>query len=157
MRSLVLSLGHRPAAWIDEACKQYSSRLPKDWEIQWRELRAEPRSPSSPACQYMLREAQRIETSLQSGSFVMVALDERGSRLNSLQFAAQCGKWREQGEQPAFVIGGADGLHPRIRDQAKLNLQLSSFTLPHGLVRVVIAEQLFRAWSILQQHPYHRA
>ncbi len=87
----------------------------------------------------------------------MVALDERGSRLNSLQFAAQCGKWHEQGEQPAFVIGGADGLHPRIRDQAKLNLQLSSFTLPHGLVRVVIAEQLFRAWSILQQHPYHRA
>jgi 23S rRNA (pseudouridine1915-N3)-methyltransferase len=157
MRSLVLTLGHKPATWIDEACKQYSSRLPKDWEIQWRELRAEPRSASNPASQCILREAQRIEASLQPGSFLMVALDERGSRLNSLEFAAQCGKWHEQGEQPAFVIGGADGLHPSIRDRAKLVLQLSSFTLPHGLVRVVIAEQLFRAWSILQQHPYHRA
>jgi len=105
----------------------------------------------------MQREAHRIETSLQSGSFFLVALDERGSRLNSVEFAAQCQQWHEQGEVPAFVIGGADGLHPSIRTQAKLILQLSSLTLPHGLVRVLIAEQLFRAWSILQQHPYHRA
>jgi len=157
MRSLVLTVGHKPASWIEEACKAYSSRLPKDWQIQWRELRAEPRSHSSLTEQCMQREAHRIETSLQSGSFFLVALDERGSRLNSVEFAAQCQKWHEQGEVPAFVIGGADGLHPNIRTQAKLILQLSSLTLPHGLVRVIIAEQLFRAWSILQQHPYHRA
>jgi len=157
MRSLVVTLGHKPAAWIDEACSQYASRLPKDWQIQWRELRAEPRSQHASPEHCMLREAQRIETCLQSGPYLMVALDERGRRLSSLEFASQCKQWHEEGEEPAFVIGGADGLHPSIRDRAKLVLQLSSMTLPHALVRVVIAEQLFRAWSILHQHPYHRA
>jgi len=152
-----MTIGHKPAAWIDEACSQYALRLPKDWQIHWRELRAEPRTQHGSAEQCMLREAQRIETSLQAGHYLLVALDERGRRFNSLEFAAQCQQWHEQGDEPAFVIGGADGLHPSIRERAKLVLQVSNMTLPHGLVKVVIAEQLFRAWSIVQQHPYHRA
>lgn len=78
----------------------------------------------------MLQEAQRIETSLQTGKFLMVALDERGRSLSSVEFAAQCKQWHEQAEEPAFVIGGADGLHPSIRDKARFVLRLSHMTLP---------------------------
>ena len=157
MRSLVLTVGHKPASWIVEACKQYSERLPREWQIQWRELRAEPRKSNSSTLQCMLQEAQRIETSLQTGKFLMVALDERGRSLSSVEFAAQCKQWHEQAEEPAFVIGGADGLHPSIRNKARFVLRLSHMTLPPGLVKVLIAEQLFRAWSILRHQPYHRA
>lgn len=157
MRSLVLSVSHKHPSWIEQACTHYASRLPKDWQIQWRELRAEPRANHASAEQCKEREAQRIQASLQASPALLVALDERGSKLTSSEFAAQCQRWHEQGDEPAFVIGSADGLHASIRDQAKLILQLSAMTLPHGLVKVLIAEQLFRAWSILQQHPYHRA
>ncbi|NCV33528.1 MAG: hypothetical protein EBW05_11540 [Betaproteobacteria bacterium] len=110
MRSLVLSVGHKPPSWIEQACTHYASRLPKDWQIQWRELRAEPRANHASAEQCKEREAQRIQASLQASPALLVALDERGSKLTSSEFAAQCQRWHEQGDEPAFVIGSADGL-----------------------------------------------
>jgi len=156
VRSIVVSIGHKAPAWVHTAAEDYARRLPRDWEISWRALRAEPRHAAASAGVCMEREAQRIDAALRAQPCHRVALDTRGCAIDSLTFARQCGVWHDQGVVPAFVIGGADGLHPRIREEAALVLQLSHFTLPHDMVRVVLAEQIFRAWSILHQHPYHR-
>jgi len=157
VRSIVLSVGHKPPEWAQEASEEYARRMPRDWSIDFRCLRAEARLAAQNIEVCIEREARRIEAALRAQPCRRVALDERGCVLGSLEFAQQCGKWHEEGSVPAFVIGGADGLHPRIRDQADLVLRLSQFTLPHDLARVILAEQLFRAWSILHQHPYHRS
>lgn len=104
----------------------------------------------------MEREAQRIEAALPAGAR-LVALDERGQRLTTAALAQQMQQWRHDGRDVAFVVGGADGLAPRIKQRADSLLRLSDLTLPHGLVRVLLAEQLYRAHSLLSGHPYHRA
>ncbi|MGC9162053.1 MAG: 23S rRNA (pseudouridine(1915)-N(3))-methyltransferase RlmH, partial [Thiomonas sp.] len=104
----------------------------------------------------MEREAQRIEAALPPGARV-VALDERGERLTTAGLAELLQHWRQDGRDVALIIGGADGLAPRIKQRADTLLRLSDLTLPHGLVRVLLAEQLYRAHSLLSGHPYHRA
>lgn len=155
MRIRVIAVGTKMPAWVDTAASDYSSRLPTELGLEWREIRAEPRSTSGSPAVWMQKEAERIRAAVSPGAW-RVVLDERGRDLNTRQFAQRLGAWRERGVPVAMVIGGPDGVDPSLRDEADELLRLSSLTLPHPLVRVMLAEQLFRAWSILTGHPYHR-
>jgi len=151
----VVAVGHRMPAWVDAGFADYARRLPRECAIELKEIRPEPRSSGKTAHQLAAAEAVRIRAAIPRGA-VQVALDERGRALATAQLAAQLGRWRDEGRDAAFIIGGPDGLDPAVRQGADLVLALSALTLPHALARVVLAEQLYRAFSILHNHPYHR-
>jgi 23S rRNA (pseudouridine1915-N3)-methyltransferase len=150
----VIAVGTRMPAWVNEVVADYAARLPADCRPQWREVRAETRTANGSSAVWMQREASRIVEHIPSGAHLVV-LDERGRDLDTRALSQRLSAWRERG-QVALVIGGPDGLHESLRKQAAETLRLSSLTLAHPLVRVLLAEQLFRAWSILAGHPYHR-
>ena len=156
MKLWLLAVGQRMPGWVDTAYADYAKRLPPETPLVLKEIRAETRSSSTSAEAVMEREAQRIESALPNGS-LLITLDERGQRVTTAQLAEHLDRWRQGGRDIALVIGGADGLAPRIKQRAELLLRLSDLTLPHGLVRVLLAEQLYRAHSLLIGHPYHRA
>jgi 23S rRNA (pseudouridine1915-N3)-methyltransferase len=151
----LIAVNARQPAWADAASDEFLGRLPADWAVAVRRVKAEPREGRTPA-QIMQREAERIRAALPADS-LLVALDEGGQDWTSARFAKALQRWRDDGAHPAFVIGGADGLDPALKREARLLLRLSSLTLPHALARVVLAEQLYRGWSIASGHPYHRA
>lgn len=155
MRIRVVAVGTKVPAWVDAAVGEYDRRLPPDWRIDWKPVRAEPRSAGGSAAQWMAREAARIRDAIPAGARI-VALDERGADVDSPGLAARAAAWRRAGDPVAMVIGGPDGLDPSLRAQAAETLRLSSLTLPHALVRVLLAEQWYRAWAIAGGHPYHR-
>jgi len=154
MNVLIVAIGQRQPRWADEACADFLKRFPPQFAVRLRELKPEPRDGRPPE-RLRAAEAERIRAAIPAGS-LPVPLDERGRDLTSDAFARQLGRWRDDGVSPAFVIGGPDGLSEALRDGAALVLRLSSLTLPHALARVVLIEQLYRAWSILARHPYHR-
>ncbi|MGA8009598.1 MAG: 23S rRNA (pseudouridine(1915)-N(3))-methyltransferase RlmH [Thiomonas sp.] len=156
MKLWLLAVGQRMPRWVDEAYADYAKRLPPETPLLLKEIRAETRGSSISAEAVMEREAQRIEAALPSGVH-LVALDEHGQRLTTSSLAEQLQRWRQDGRDVALVVGGADGLAPRLKQRADTLLRLSDLTLPHGLVRVLLAEQLYRAHSLLTGHPYHRA
>ena len=156
MRLLVLAMGTRMPAWVDSAFAEYAKRMPRHLPLELIELRPEPRTSGKPAAALCLAEAVRIRQALPAGSLA-IALDERGREFTSAAFSGWLEKKSGEGRDIAFIIGGADGLDPEITGKAGLLLRLSAFTLPHTLARVVLAEQLYRAVSIMQNHPYHRA
>lgn len=156
MQLLIAAVGHRMPAWIEAGFQEYAKRLPADCRLVLKEIRPADRSSGRNAETLMAQEAQRIEAALPKGAR-LVALDERGKDWSTLQLAEHLSSWQRDGRDVAFVIGGADGLAPDLKGKADTLLRLSSLTLPHGMVRVILAEQLYRAWSILQNHPYHRA
>jgi len=140
---------------VVEGCAEYVRRMPPEARIEFVEIKAEPRSGGKTPAQMMAAEGRRIAASLPAGASVVV-LDERGRDLDTRALAAQYGRWQQAGGDVAFVIGGPDGLAPEIKARASLLLRLSSLTLPHALVRVVLAEALYRAVSLARGHPYHR-
>lgn len=152
----IVAVGTRMPAWVETAVTDYASRFPPDIRIEWREVRAEDRARGGNAAQWTTREAQRIRQALPDGAWT-VALDERGIDLTTVQLSQRLARWRDQGQPLAILIGGPDGLEGGLKAQANETLRLSSLTLPHAMVRVLLAEQLYRAWSILTNHPYHRA
>lgn len=152
----IIAVGERMPTWVDAAFDDYARRMPHRARIALIEVRPERRSATRTAAQCMAAEAARIEAALTPGN-PRIVLDERGRDLDTRQFAGALGRWLDEGVAPTFIIGGADGLAPGIKAGATLPLRLSSLTLPHGLVRVLLAEQLYRAISILDNHPYHRA
>jgi len=154
MKIAIIAIGHRQPRWADEAIADLLKRFPPDFAVGLRELRPEPRDGRPPE-KLRAAECERLRAALPAGC-VTVALDERGRDLTSTAFAEQLGQWRDRGDSPAFVIGGPDGLTDAFRRGARLLLRLSSMTLPHVLARVLLVEQLYRAWSILNRHPYHR-
>jgi 23S rRNA (pseudouridine1915-N3)-methyltransferase len=160
MRLLMLAVGHRMPAWVGAGFEEYARRMPRGMPLQLVEIRPEARGsgPTGPGqVDRMLRaEAERLRAATPAGA-VGVALDERGAALTTAELSQQLEGWRQQGADVAFLIGGADGLDPRIKRSARLMLSLSAMTLPHQLVRVILAEQLYRAASLLHNHPYHRA
>ncbi len=156
MRLLVLAVGTRMPAWVESAFAEYAKRMPHHLPLELVEIRPEPRSGGKAAAALCLAEAGRIARALPAGA-MKVALDERGREFSSEAFAKWLGRLSGEGRDLAFIIGGADGLTPEMKKTADLTLRLSAFTLPHALARVVLAEQLYRAVSILQNHPYHRA
>lgn len=142
--------------WVARGFDEYAKRMPPELRIELREIKPEQRASTRAATSVMAAERTRIEAALPKGAR-LIALDEHGLDWTTMQLAQQLPRWQQDGRDVAFVIGGADGLDPAIKAQADLLLRLSSLTLPHAMVRVLLAEQLYRAWSITQNHPYHRA
>lgn len=158
MRFLIVAVGHRQPPWVDTAFAEYTKRMPREARVELLEIKPEPRpeTPSDHAVARVLqREAIRIGTAIPSGSG-LVALDESGESLTTRALAARMEQWLAGGRDVAFLIGSADGLDEKLKAGADRRLSLSPLTLPHGLARVVLAEQLYRAHSLLRGHPYHR-
>lgn len=156
MRLLIVAVGHKMPDWIEAGFAEYAKRMPPELPLTLKEIRPEHRSSSRTAQTVMALERQRIEAALPRQCRV-IALDERGKDLSSTELARQLARWQQDGRDVAFVIGGADGLDPALKASADGLVRLSSLTLPHAMVRVLLAEQLYRAWSIGANHPYHRA
>lgn len=159
MKLIVCAVGHRMPAWVAAGFQEYVGRMPRETPLELIEVRPEPRpGKPSPAIitKIMAAEAQRVLACLPAGCRT-VALDERGKPVTSEQLAGLLRDWMREGNDVAFVIGGADGLDVQFKSRASLLLSLSSLTLPHQLARVLLAEQLYRASSMLRNHPYHRA
>jgi len=155
MKLYILAVGHKMPDWIASGFDEYTKRMPPELRIELREIKPEQRSSGRPAESVMAAERQRIEAALPKGARI-VALDERGKDWTTMQLAAALPGWQQDGRDVAFLIGGADGLDAELKARADLLLRLSSLTLPHAMVRVLLAEQLYRAWTITQNHPYHR-
>ena len=155
----IIAVGTKMPDWVESVSSDYLQRMPPDIKIEWHEIKAEKRSDKritpEEAERCMSKEAERIQFALPHEAH-LVCLDENGHSLDSPQLAKQLQSWRENARPVALVIGGPDGIHPSLKARAQQKLSLSRLTLPHPLVRVVLAEQLFRAWSILSLHPYHR-
>lgn len=155
MQLLIAAVGHKMPAWIATGFTEYAKRMPPDCRLVLKEIKPVDRSGSRSADTVMAMERERIEAVIPKGSRV-VALDEHGQDLTTMQLAKNLTQWQQGGTDVTFVIGGADGLDAQFKQQADMLLRISSLTLPHGMVRVLLAEQLYRAWSITQNHPYHR-
>lgn len=151
----MVAVGTRMPAWVDAAFADYARRMPRRARVELVEIRPEPRRPSGSAPQVLAAEAKRIRAALPTRCR-WVALDERGRALTTAELARTLEKWLAAGDDLAFLIGGPDGLEADLKRSAALTMRLSSFTLPHGLARVVLGEQLYRTLSILDGHPYHR-
>jgi len=150
----LVALGHRMPAWVSAGYDEYARRMPRDAPLALVELKPEPRDRGKTVAQILAAEAVRLDAAC-AGSMI-VALDERGSAWNTRELAANLQQWRLAHDHLSFVIGSADGLDPAFRRRAAALFSLSALTLPHGLVRVLVAEQLYRATSLAAGHPYHR-
>ncbi|MBP7454832.1 MAG: 23S rRNA (pseudouridine(1915)-N(3))-methyltransferase RlmH [Ottowia sp.] len=155
MKLLVIAVGQRVPDWAQTAWADYAKRFPPELRLELKAIKTEPRSGGKTTEQIMAAERQRIEAAIPAGTHV-VALDERGSALTTAALAAKLSQWQGQGGDVALLIGGPDGLHPALRQGAHERIRLSDLTLPHAMVRVLLVEQLYRAWSINAGHPYHR-
>ena len=141
-------------AWVNAAFEDYARRLPHDYALELVEIKPEPRDRGKTVAQILAAEARRIATATKS--LRVVALDERGDAWTTAGFAERLRRWREDGRDIAFVIGSADGIAEAVRRDADVTMALSALTLPHGLARILLVEQIYRAVSLLQGHPYHR-
>jgi 23S rRNA (pseudouridine1915-N3)-methyltransferase len=154
VRISILTVGHRVPAWIQDGFNEYAKRMPAEARLELVELKPEERSGTS-TDKAKAAEGERILAALPRGATV-IALDERGKSVTTQGLSVMLSEWMRLATHPVFVIGGADGLSDAVRQRADRLISLSALTLPHALVRVVLAEQLYRAWSILARHPYHR-
>jgi len=154
MKLWVLAIGQRQPDWATAAWDDFAKRFPPEMRLELKALKAEPRAGRS-AAQCMVAEATRLEAAWPKGAR-RVVLDERGTRMTSVELAERVRWWRGDGRDVALFIGGPDGLDPALRGRAEETLRLSDLTLPHALVRVLLAEALYRAWSVVEGHPYHR-
>ena len=154
MKLLVLAIGQRQPAWAQVAWDDFAKRFPPEMRLELKALKAEPRSGRG-AEHNMSAEAQRIEAALPKGAR-RVVLDEHGTATSTARLARRLQAWRDDGRDIAFIIGGPDGLDASLKASADEALRLSDLTLPHAFVRVLLAEALYRAWSLHIGHPYHR-
>ena len=154
MRLLIVAVGQRVPDWAQTAWDDYAKRFPHDLKLELRAVKTEPRASKTVAALYAA-ERSRIEGALPKGCRI-VALDERGTALTTQALAGKLQQWQLEGDDVALVIGGPDGLDPAFKQAAHERIRLSDLTLPHAMVRVLLVEQLYRAWSINANHPYHR-
>ncbi|TEX47590.1 MAG: 23S rRNA (pseudouridine(1915)-N(3))-methyltransferase RlmH [Rhodocyclaceae bacterium] len=154
MKLAVLAVGHRQPDWVNDGCAEYLKRMPRELPLSVSEIKPEPRG-SKAREQLLAAEKARIREAL-PGSCRIVVLDERGDDLTTLKLAKRLEAWMQDGRDVALLIGGADGLDEEFKQQADDRLRLSSLTLPHGMARLLLCEQLYRAVSVLKNHPYHR-
>lgn len=150
MHLRVLAVGSRQPVWVRDASRTYSERLPANWRFRLIEIDPGRGAQADPA-----RQAERI-TALVRANEMLIALDEHGERLTSLDFARQLQAWLARGRDVAFIVGGSDGLEASLLQRADQRISLSKLTLAHGLARVVLLEQLYRATTLHRGHPYHR-
>lgn len=155
MRLLLASVGQKPPAWAEAAYDDFAKRFPPELRLELKAVKAEPRTTGKTAAQLMAAEALRLEAAVPKGAR-RVVLDERGTRLTTVQLAERLRFWLGDGRDVALLVGGPDGLDPALKATADETLRLSDLTLPHAFVRVLLAEALYRAWSVTTNHPYHR-
>jgi 23S rRNA (pseudouridine1915-N3)-methyltransferase len=157
MKLLVVAVGQRQPAWAEAAWDDFAKRFPPEMRLELKALKAEPRNGRT-AAQCMEAEAQRIDAALAAAAkgSRRVVLDEHGSRVTTVQLAERLRGWRDDGRDVALLIGGPDGLAAGLKTRADDSLRLSDLTLPHAFARVMLAEALYRAWSLNNGHPYHR-
>ena len=151
----VLTIGTRMPDWVSRGIEEYAKRMPREVPVEWCEIPASKRSRDT-AERRMLEEAKEIERRLKDQESIVV-LDVDGTVVSTEAIAAAMMTWQDQGTQIAFVIGGPDGVQSQLKAKAIARWSLGRITLPHPLARVVLAEQLYRAWAINAGHPYHRA
>jgi 23S rRNA (pseudouridine1915-N3)-methyltransferase len=156
MKLVLVAVGQRPPAWADAAFDDFAKRFPAECRLELKAVKAEPRTSGKTVEAMMAAEAARIEAAVPKGAR-RVILDERGERRNTAQLAQRLRFWLGDGRDVALVLGGADGLAATLKANADETLRLSDLTLPHAFARVLLAEALYRAWSLLNNHPYHRA
>lgn len=156
MRLRILALGTRMPAWVSEGYADYARRLPREWPLELVEIKPEGRSATRSLEQVLTLEAARVESQCAENA-LRVVLDEKGQAWSTQSLAQKLASWDAAGRAADFLIGSADGLAPSLKSSASATWALSAGTLPHGLVRVILAEQLYRAVSLLRGHPYHRA
>ena len=154
MRLRVLAVGQKMPAWVDQGVEEYSRRMPREMPVEWLDIRPAKRGSATPE-RYREQEAEAIKAQLKDKDYV-VALDIGGKGVSTELIARRVDRWQLQGDQVSIVIGGPDGLHSQILRDAKERWSFGQITLPHPLVRVILAEQLYRAWSVQAGHPYHR-
>jgi 23S rRNA (pseudouridine1915-N3)-methyltransferase len=155
MKLIIIAVGARMPSWVAEGYREYAKRMPPKSALELIEIKPEPRTSGKTAAQMLAAEAVRIRTALPKGARV-IALDERGKDMSTCGLAVQLEAWMQDKGPLVFLIGGADGLDAALKKTALMQLRLSSLTLPHGLARVLLAEQIYRALSIIGGHPYHR-
>jgi 23S rRNA (pseudouridine1915-N3)-methyltransferase len=155
MQLHIIAVGHKMPSWIETGFQEYAKRMPPDCRVLLREIKPIERSGSKTAETVMALEAEKIEAALPKNARI-IALDERGKDWTTMALSQNLSGWQQDGRDVAFIIGGADGLDAQFKSKADILIRISSMTLPHGMVRVLLAEQLYRAWSITQNHPYHR-
>lgn len=140
--------------WVEKACAEYMKRMPREASVEIIEIKPDKRAAGKNSEVVQEAEAARILEA--AGKDLLIVLDERGNEVTTTQLAQRMEKWLGCGRDVSLVIGGTDGLHASLKQKADWLWSLSKLTLPHGMVRVVLAEQLYRAWSVIQNHPYHR-
>lgn len=154
MKLWVVAVGQRVPDWAQTAWDDYAKRFPSEIKIELKAVKTEPRSSKTLETIYAA-ERERIESAIPRGCRI-VALDERGTSLTTIDLAAKLKHWQLEADDVALVIGGPDGLDPAFKQTAHERIRISDLTLPHAMVRVLLVEQLYRAWSINANHPYHR-
>ena len=155
MRLSILSVGHKMPAWVQEGFHEYTRRMPPEIRVELVEVKPEERGAGRPVERARALEGERLLGALPAGA-TLLALDERGKSFTTQALAVMLSEWMRDGSHPAFAIGGADGLDDAVKARADKLFSLSALTLPHAMVRVLLAEQVYRAWTILARHPYHR-
>lgn len=155
MHIRLIAVGDRQPSWVDEAFGVYSGRLPREWKFRLDAIATARRSKSDKSKAATQAEGEQILAKLNPDEQV-VLLDERGRQYSSSELAGQLHNWQSDGRDLCFVIGGPEGVSAACRERANATWSLSKLTLPHGLARVLFAEQLYRAWSLQVGHPYHR-
>ena len=155
MRIRIIAVGLKPPQWVKDAVNDYGNRFPPEFKLSWHEVKAATRGTSQTPARWMQTEAAAIDQVLPPRCHI-VALDEHGDDLTTRSLAARMERWRANSIETAIIIGGPDGLDATIKQKAAEKIRLSSLTLPHAMVRVLLIEQLFRGWSVMHNHPYHR-
>jgi 23S rRNA (pseudouridine1915-N3)-methyltransferase len=154
VKLLLVAVGQRLPAWADDAYADFAKRFPPELRLVLKAVKAEPRAGKSVE-QLMAAEAGRIEMAVPKGAR-RVVLDEHGTRVTTVQLAERMKAWMADGRDVALLVGGPDGLDAHLKSTADETLRLSDLTLPHAFVRVLLAEALYRAWTVMVNHPYHR-
>ena len=154
MKLVIVAVGQRMPDWAQTAYDDFAKRFPPDCRVEIKTVKTEPRGSKTLETLYAAERA-RIEAAIPKGARIVV-LDERGSQLTTVALARQLKNWQLEGDDVALVIGGPDGLDPEFKQKAHMRIRLSDMTLPHAFARVLLIEQLYRAWSINANHPYHR-
>lgn len=155
MRISIVTIGTRMPAWVEQGVAEYTRRMPRELGLEWKELPLAQRGKSNSPEQLRAREGEQILRAVPAGDRV-IALDVRGKSLSTPQLARQLADWQMSGDNFSLLIGGPDGLSEACLQRAERRWSLSDLTLPHPLVRILLAEQLYRAWTITVNHPYHR-
>ena len=156
MKLRLIAAGTRMPGWVETAFEDYRKRLPPQLKLELVEIAVAHRGKNPDLARLKNLEGQSLLRALRPDDRV-IALDERGEKLSTQAWSQALTQWMQDGRDIAFLIGGPDGLAPEVLQRAAARWSLSPLTLPHALVRVVVAEQLYRAWSVLSNHPYHRA